>query len=240
MSKRTKLKKAKMPRWIWQHKQKGFHAQLKKYLKFLWRQRPEGCNWSRELRARYFNRTYHTIAKWDAFLLKWHFAWVSGKGTLEHRIGARPYYSKDVWLDKNGLRSRPRRCVTNYTPYTAQQKKCINNTSSSAAAPAERPQQPLPVAEAAPERAAGVFMPQTPAGFVVQGGAGARDPTERDRETRGSGDTGDRIKFRPGDARYIIDHPDRLKFFHSVCSNHREALVKLLAERNLKLLEQEV
>ena len=132
MNPRTKLQNNPMPKWIWELRRKGFHVQLKKYLHFLWRQRPEGCNWSRELRARYFNRTYHTIAKWDAYLVKAHLVWTSHRGTLMHRIGARPYYDRQVWMVKSGqLRLVPAR-VTNYTPYTAQQKNNSSSYSSSA------------------------------------------------------------------------------------------------------------
>lgn len=194
MNKRTKLKKARMPRWIWQLRLKGFHVQLKKYLKFLWRQRPDGCNWSRVVRARYFDRTISTITRWDAFLEKWHLVWVSSKGTMDHRIGARPYYARDVWLDKCGLRSRPHRRRTNAPPYTAQQKK-YKNTSSSAAAAVERLRRRQLQADAAPGRAAGVSSPQTPAGSVVQGGAGAED-CSTGRETRGSGDSAERQRLR--------------------------------------------
>ncbi len=123
MAGRTELKKVRMPRWIWQLRLKGFHVQLKKYLRFLWRQRPEGCNWSRALRARYFHRTVWTIDKWDAFLIKRHLAWVHNKGEMLHRIGARPYYTRALWRAKVDLKSSPPRVVTNYKPYTAQQKK---------------------------------------------------------------------------------------------------------------------
>ncbi|MBA7591880.1 hypothetical protein ES708_34051 [subsurface metagenome] len=132
MSKRTELHKAKMPRWIWQLRLEGFHVQKKKYLHFLWRQRPAGCNWSRELRARYFNRSIGTITRWDAFLLKWHLAWVSGKGTMEHRIGARPYYRRDTWWLKCFDKPLPKARRASAPPYTAQQKKILKVSSSSA------------------------------------------------------------------------------------------------------------
>lgn len=97
---RTGLTKEKMPKWLWQLNLKGFHTQLKKYLKFLWQQRPGGCNWSRAVRARYFKCSIRTIARWDDFLAKNHLVWITGQHTLFHRIGARPYYSKEVWLLK--------------------------------------------------------------------------------------------------------------------------------------------
>jgi len=153
MSKRTALKKAKMPRWIWQLRRKGFHVQLKKYLSFLWRQRPNGCNWSRELRGRYFNRTYHTIAKWDAYLIKKHLVWVSGKGSMEHRIGARPYYSKSLWQHKYRHRNGPPTSVTIYTPYTAQHKTPLRKGAYPAKDVSAPPQLPdSKVAGAAPAR----------------------------------------------------------------------------------------
>lgn len=133
MSKRTKLTKQKMPRWIWQLRLPGFHVQLKKYAKFLWRQRPNGCNWGRPLRAKYFNRSISTIRDWDAFLLKYHLAWVSGKGTLEHRIGARPYYNRETWLIKAFSKKPTKARAVNCPPYTAQQKKTYTTRSSSSA-----------------------------------------------------------------------------------------------------------
>jgi len=98
--KRSELHEIKMPKWIWQLHMKGFHLQLKKYLHFLWRSRPHGCTWSRALRARYFKRSVSTVAKWDRFLLDNHLVWVSGMGTMLHRIGARPYFQRDVWVYK--------------------------------------------------------------------------------------------------------------------------------------------
>jgi len=96
----TRLSEERMPRWLWQLRLRGFHTQLKKYLRFLWRQRPAGCNWSRAYRAKFFNRSVRTIARWDNFLINNHLAWASAEHTLWHRIGARPYYEKDVWTLK--------------------------------------------------------------------------------------------------------------------------------------------
>ena len=96
----TGLSEEKMPRWLWQLRLKGFHTQLKKYLRFLWRQRQAGCNWSQAYRAKFFNRSTRTIRRWDKFLINNHLAWTSARYTLWHRIGARPYYEKDVWTLK--------------------------------------------------------------------------------------------------------------------------------------------
>lgn len=168
MSRRTKLKKARMPKWIWQLQLKGFHIQLKKYLHFLFRQRPEGCNWSRALRARYFNRTVWTIDKWDAFLLKWHLAWVHNKGEMLHRIGAMPYYSKHVWLVKAGLKSAP-------------------------------PQNKM-----------------NPEHFATEVG----------------------IALWPGDAEYMTSHRNRFRHFREWGCDEQEALILLLAERDLEQLKK--
>jgi len=129
---RTKLTENQMPQWIWHLRRKGFHPQLKRYLKFLWRQRPDGCNWSRELRGRFFDRGTSTIQKWDKFLSNLHLVWASGESTLNHLIGARPYYWRKVWEQKSGTPKASVRRVTNSAPYIAQQKKCITYTSSSA------------------------------------------------------------------------------------------------------------
>ena len=163
---RTTLGKTRMPRWQWQLKRKGFHVQLKKYMKFLWQQRPGGCNWSRELRGRYFDRTYHTIAKWDKFLLDLHLVWISGESTLNHRIGARPYYFKDLWIQKSREAKLGVRCVTNYTPYTAQQSNSKENYYSTAGRGklAERSEPrffPLP-ASVSPDLSQGAPPPETP------------------------------------------------------------------------------
>jgi len=92
-----------MPRWLWQLKLKGFHPQLKAYLSFLWRQRPNGCNWSRELRGRYFQRSIRTISYWDRFLLNHHLVWDKDRGQFTHRTGARPYFKKPIWETKRSL-----------------------------------------------------------------------------------------------------------------------------------------
>ena len=154
MSERTKLKKTKMPRWLWQLRRKGFHVQLKKYLHFLWRQRPAGCNWSRAIRAKYFNRTIRTITRWDKLLIDYHLVWYSGKGTMKHRIGARPYYQKAVWLVKSGQKKLTVRGDTNVPPYTAQHKNTPTSYSSAAnEPPALRQQSRLKVLPAAGEKA---------------------------------------------------------------------------------------
>jgi len=118
---RTALTKIKMPKWIWRLHFPGFTIQHKKYLNFLWRQRPGGCNWSREIRGKFFNRSIRTIQRYDEFLEKNHFVWVTGKSTLFHRIGARPYYSKDVWLMKKFSKKPQKPVIPNVLPYTAKQ-----------------------------------------------------------------------------------------------------------------------
>ncbi|GAJ05840.1 unnamed protein product, partial [marine sediment metagenome] len=176
MGKRTELHKARMPRWIWQLRLPGFHVQKKKYLHFLWRQRPAGCNWSRVLRARYFNCTISTITRWDAFLVEWHLAWVSGKGTMEHRIGARPYYRRAIWELKCFGKTLPKARRTNAPPYTAQQKNNFKGYSSSATA-----QQRVPVGQqlhgeppAVKETSSqGAYPPAPPGGSE---GAGLEEP----------------------------------------------------------------
>ncbi len=167
MSERTKLTKQKMPRWIWQLRLPGFHVQLKKYLRFLWRQRPEGCNWSRAVRGRYFDRSIGVITRWDAFLEKQHLVWVSKKGTMEHRIGARPYYSRAAWEAKLRESRRPKARRAGAPPYTAQQKNSTKYYSSSAAA-AFQPSAEPPVARepAAPKESSsqGANPPAPPGG----------------------------------------------------------------------------
>ena len=119
-----------MPKWIWQLEAKGFHLQLKKYVSFLWRFRPAGCNWSRALRARYFKRSVSTIRRWDRQLLNLHLVWATGQHTLYHRIGAMPYFKKQHWTFKKDVKRLeaaaqeqtsqliPTR-ATNGPPYTA-------------------------------------------------------------------------------------------------------------------------
>lgn len=215
MSKRTKLKKAKMPRWIWQLRLKGFHVQLKKYAHFLWRQRPAGCNWSRQLRARYFYRSIPTIRDWDRFLLNHHLAWVSGKGTLEHRIGARPYFTKDTWLLKLSESRHVKTRTVNCPPYTAQQKKCIDNTSSSAAASSHSVEKQQQLAESLPVGRSNNLSPQTPAGFAVQWG----------------------VELRPGDEKYLYVNRARFKQFYDIEEDGQMALCMLLAEKDLEDLQ---
>ncbi len=237
MSKRTKLTKQKMPRWIWQLRLPGFHVQLKKYLKFIWRQRPDGCNWSRAGRAKFFNRTYHTIAKWDAFLLKYHLVWVSGKGTLEHRIGARPYYNRETWLIKAFGKPAPKARVMNYTPYTAQQKKSTRQTSSSAAG-----QQPL--------ASAGQPSAESPgAGEVVLPGGCRPQPPARCSAGSGSSETSapkaqpppptirERCQQSPAFARHFDwHHPRMLKLLKKYV--YREPAVRIFyAEAEIGLFD---
>ncbi len=172
MSERTKLTRQKMPRWIWQLRIEGFHVQLKKYIHFLWRQRPDGCNWGRPLRAKYFDRSVPTIARWDAFLEKWHLAWVSGKGTMAHRIGAFPYYFRETWEAKCFGKPTPKARLTNDTPYTAQQKNKLYSAYSSTAAAPQPSAGPQVVREPAAPRESksqGANPPAPPGGSV--GGA---------------------------------------------------------------------
>ncbi len=184
MSERTKLTRQKMPRWIWQLRIEGFHVQLKKYLHFLWRQRPDGCNWSRLVRGRYFKRSIGVITRWDAYLEKWHLAWVSCKGTMEHRIGANPYYFREVWEAKCFGKPGPEARRASAPPYTAQQKNKLKSAYSSTAAAPQPSAEPQVVREPAAPRESksqGANPPAPPGG---SGGASAKSVVVIDSELR--------------------------------------------------------
>ena len=92
-----KMGKRQMPRWQWQLRWPKFLPIHKRYLSFIWRFRPYGCNWSRARRARYFGKSIRTISRWDAKLIEMHLVRTEAAHTLAHIIAVRPYYTRDAW-----------------------------------------------------------------------------------------------------------------------------------------------
>ena len=112
-----------MPKWIWQLPKKTLNFQEKRFLAYIWWCYDKGChdwNWSLASRFKVHRRT---IKRWLFKVKKLRLVNVQSPGLKTRTIYRMPYFSREMWLLKSGLKD-PHPCGTKMSHiYNAQHSK---------------------------------------------------------------------------------------------------------------------
>ena len=112
-----------MPKWIWQLPKSTLNWQTKRFLAYIWWCYDIGCHdWNYSL-AKRFKVSRATVKRWLAKLKKLHLINVQSPGLRTRTIYRMPYFSREIWLVKSGLKD-PNPCGSKMSHiYNAQHSK---------------------------------------------------------------------------------------------------------------------